>query len=225
MYQIENKPGIASIPGIYEQIPGKFWERLGIRRLTLDHFQCKPAIPDDWYSGNEEAGKLLGRWNKIKNDGLIKDLSVIFSCCSIIEFADWSGVDDASGFWDGLYSDVIKSLEKRDFQFIFHLGDMAKKLIFEIDEVLDIMGDYSSHGKVTLVLDDHEADRLWCRLNGSPDAFMAGLESSTAGERYLFLFNTMSIDVLRVLHGCRVVQLSRDGQFEITGTLPTASVK
>jgi hypothetical protein len=208
---------------ICDPMPDGFWDRLGIRRLTLDHFHGKQAIPDQWHDGNDDDNKVFGRWNRIKNDTLVKELSGIFSSCPIIEFADWAGVDDASGCWDGLYSDVIKPLNKRDFQFIFHLGDVGKKLVFEIDEVLDIIGDYSSYGKVTLMLDDHEADNLWSRLNGrSPDAFISGFGSPAARERHLFLFNTMSVDSLLVLQGCHAVLLSRDGQYNLAGRSPVS---
>jgi hypothetical protein len=199
----------------------KFWERLGIRRLTLDRFQSKQVIPDHFYGGNDDGNKNFGRWNRIKNEALVKELSDIFSSCPIIEFADWAEVDDASEFWDGLYSDVIKPLKKRDYQFIFHLGDVSKKKVFETDEVLDIIGNYSSYGKVTLMLGDLEADNLWSRLNGrSPEVFISGFDSPEARERYLFLFNTMKIDVLLVLHGCYALLFSRDGQLDLAGRPP-----
>ena len=200
-----------------------FWKRLGIRRLTLDHSQDTPAIPDHLYGGNADDNKKLGRWNRIKNEALIKELSTILSNCPIVEFADWAAVDDASEFWDGLYSDVIKPLKKQDYQFIFHLGDVTKKLVFETDEVLDIIGNYSSCGKVTLMLDDHEADNLWSRLNGrSPEVFSAEFGSPEARERYLFLFNTMKIDALLVLHGCHALLFSRDGLLNLAGDSPVS---
>jgi hypothetical protein len=212
MNQIENRPDTAamlstlagiirehSVPvdqfvrHICEPIHGGSWEKLGIRRLTSDPLDGNPVIPDQWNS------------------------------CGIIEFEDWAAVDDASGLWDRLYLDVIKPLKKRDFQFIFHLGDVAKKPVFEIDEVLDIMCDYASYGKVTLILDDYEADNLWCRLNGrNPNASLSGVGSPAAEERYLFLFNTMKADALLVLRGCHAMLFSRNGQFDLAGRCPVS---
>lgn len=93
-------------------------------------------------------------------------------------------------FWDKLYEDVIKPLHKRDFEFIFHLGDVTKKYAFEVEEMLDIMGDYTSHGRVTLVLDENEADSLYNKLNGP---------SLKTKEKYRFLFDTMNIDMLLIV--------------------------
>ena len=235
MNQIANKPDTAamlstladiireySVPvdqylrHICEPMQGGLWGRLGIRRLTLDALECKPVIPDD---DSEDAGN----WGRLKNDGLVKELSGIFSSCRIIEFADWAEVDDASGLWDGMYLDVIKPLRKRDYQLIFHLGDTVKKPVFQIDEILDIMCDYASYGMVTLILDGHEADDLWCRLNGrTPGAPLSGLGSSGAEERYLFLFNTMKVDALLVLRSSRAMLFSREGQFDLVGRSPVS---
>jgi hypothetical protein len=153
---------------------------------------------------------LPGRWRDIKSDTLIKQFSAIFSDWPVIEFTDWAEISNASDFWDGLCRDVVKPLNKRDLQFVFHLGDVARKSIFEIDEVLDIIGDYSSYGKVVLKLDCHEADSLWCRLNGSDGKGSPGeLGAGAARERWLSIFNTMNIDFLQILEGCQTMQFSR----------------
>jgi hypothetical protein len=128
-------------------------------------------------------------WNHLKNNAIISALGTLFSNCSIIQLMDWATTDGASDFWDELYEDVIKPLNKRDFEFIFHLGDVTKKHAFEVEEILDIMGDYSSFGRVTLVLNENEADILWNKLNGP---------SQETIEKYRFLFNTMNIDMLLI---------------------------
>lgn len=213
-FQSNAQTGLMSLS---ETAPGGFWERLGIRRLTVDPFRYSSAIKEPWYDDN----MTLSRWNRIKDETLVKELSGIFGNSPVIEFADWAGADNASGCWDGLYTDVIKSLDKRDLHFIFHLGDVAKKLVFEIDEILDIIGDYSLRGKVTLMLDDYEADNLWSRLNGqNPETFTTGFGSPEARERYQSLFNTMNIGVLLVLNGNRVILFSRDGQFDLASRPP-----
>ena len=197
-----------------------FWERLGIRDILSNTYQDSTGIEACWYVENSKTGNAAVRWNSLKNGAVIEGLRTLISNCSIIRFADWAKTDDASGFWDGLFSDVIKPLNKRDLEFIFQLGDVSKKLVFEVDEFLDIMGDYASYGKVTLMLDEQEADQLWNRLNGKASyATSAGYRSPGAKEKHLFLFNTMSIDVLLVHGGNQVVLLSRDGQFDFTGRL------
>ena len=202
---------------VSEMVHKGFWERIGIRRLTVDSFRYSSAIREPWYEDKTD----LGKWSRLKDETLVKELRGIFSNSLIIEFEDWAGVDNASSFWDGLYSDVIKSLDKRDLHFIFHLGDVAKKLVFEIDEILDIIGDYSLRGRVTLMLDDYEADNLWSRLNGrSPGPFTSGFGSAEAMERYQSLYYTMKISALLILNGNQVILFSREGRFDLAGRLP-----
>lgn len=197
-------------------LPDGFWETLGIRRLMFDRYPDKSAILDHWNVGIDS--NVLGNWNRIKNDAIAEGLRTLLSGCSIIEFSDWAAMKDASGFWDRLYADVIKHLNRRDFQFIFRLGDTSKKLVFEVDEVLDILGDYSSYGTVTLVLHEDEADTLLYRLNGQdPGGLITGFGSQAAREKYLFLFNALSIEVLLILRGNHAMVFSRDWQFDLAG--------
>jgi hypothetical protein len=108
----------------------------------------------------------------------------------IIRFTNWATTEGASDCWDQLYTDVIKPLNKRNFEFIFHLGNVTKKYAFEVEEILDIMGDYSSFGRVTLILNENEADSLWEKLNGP---------SQETIKKYRFLFNTIRIDAMIIL--------------------------
>jgi len=204
-HQIVNPFRYPGTSRIGNAIPEEFLGKKGIRRVIVDdvHF----------FSAAGDAGAILGG-------------------CSLVELADWTELVD-NGAWDKLYSNWIKPLGKRDFQFIFHLGDVAYKPVFGIDEVLDIIGDYSSRGQVTLMLDSHEADTLWCRLNGRDSGERNSVAAvrdsgardfasrdSTPRDRWLFLFNTMSIDFLVVLQAGHAMQFSREGQFSLTGPPP-----
>ena len=160
----------------------------------------------------------------VKISGAIPERSDLISHSPIIEFSDWAAVQNASDVWDRLYTDVIKHLEKRDFHFIFHLGDVVNKRVFEIDEVLDIIGDYSSHGRVTLLLNKDEADHLWSKLNGpGPEADISG--GPRVGEKCRFLFNTMNIGALLVLHDYSALRLSRDGELALSGMPPAKDIE
>lgn len=90
--------------------------------------------------------------------------------------------------------------------------------MFEVDEILDIIRDYSCYGRVTLVLREDEADKLWRRLSGQqPDGFLTTLGAQGSKEKYLFLFNAMRIDVLLILRDNDVMLFSRDWQFDLAG--------
>ena len=181
---------------IGDTIPDEFLQATGIRRIVLDHVHFGPAVADR---------------------------ATILGGSSLIEFADWAETGDASCSWQTFYSQVIQPLNKRDFQFIFHLGDTATRRVFEVDEVLDIIGDYSTYGHVTLILDSHEADDLWCQLNGlDPASFIPGLGSPGARDRYIALFDTMGIDSLVVLYDVRALHFSREGQFHLGKESPVS---
>lgn len=202
---------------ISESLPCEFFERFGIRSLTLNAFPGRSAILDHCHI--EHNQKIISRnWNNIINDVIIEELRTFFRCCVIIEFAEWASVHNASDYWDGLLSDVIRSLNKRDFEFIFYLGDPTKKFVFETDEILDIISEYSSCGKVTLVLDEGEAGKLWSILNGwNPGSTHFSYRSQRAIEKYISIFNTMNIEVLVIFSIDRTIVLSKKQRFEFVG--------
>jgi len=203
---------------ITEPISCEFFERLGICRLILNAFPGRSAISDHRRIEHDKKNIISHNWNSIKDDVIIEELKTLFRNCHIIQFADWASVYHASDFWDGLLCDVIRPLNKKDFQFIFHLGDITKKFVFETDEILDIISEYSSYGKVTLVLDENEADRLWSILNGwNPGSTHFSYESQASLEKYLSIFNRMNIDVLVIFSINRTVLLSREQRFEFAG--------
>lgn len=203
---------------INKPIPYEFWETLGIRHLILNTYYSRLAVPDHWLIGNDKNNDVTNKWSNVKNDAILEELRTLFSTTSIIQFADWASVDSASIFWEGLFYDVVKPLHKRNFQFVFRLGDITGIPMFEVDEILDIMGTYSSCGTVTLVLDNNEADKLWCKLNGvAYDVTISRSGLQDARERYLFIFNTMDIDSLIVLYANRTILFSKGQQSQFGG--------
>ena len=93
------------------------------------------------------------------------------------------------------------------------MGDMTKKWSSEIDEILDIISDFSFSGKVTLVLTEKEASELWQMLYGD------NLKLSFTGiNENQYIFNAINIDRLLVYSpDHRVTILSRGGSLEMRG--------
>lgn len=198
----------------YKESSG-YWERLGISHVLASISGDSMGTRGGWPAANGKTGNAAGGWNSMKNEAIIEALKVLLGNCAGIRLAEWTKRGDAADCWTGLFTDVIKPLDKRDFEFIFNPGDVSKKLLFEVDEFMDIMSDYASYGKITLVLEEHQAEHLWSRLGGRASyATSSGFRTPGAKDKYLFLFNTMSIDVLLVLAGNRVVLLSGEGRFE-----------
>src|SRR4051812_25659323 len=143
-YEIFN-PLQATAETTEQYFPFTFWERLGIRHIISGNHHSKTAAQKQ-----EAAGTEMDQWGHMRNDANIEALTKYLSNCSIIQFADYVSVKDAADFWDGLFADVIKkAIDKQTIEFIFQLGDITGRRVFEVDEVLDVMGQYSKTGSVS----------------------------------------------------------------------------
>jgi len=202
-----------NIVGINELgLPG-FLKRLGIRGMTLDS-QCDTFSLSGLDAIAFDQNISVKRWRDIRNDQLIAALQGLFKHCRTIAFGDWANVSDASDLWMGLLRDVIKPLKKKDLDFIFYLGDPAKMLFFQVDEILDIISDFSYTGKVTFFLDEPEAIKLWKVLNGEQeDDSHKTYMPDDLKRKYFSIFKTMSIYCLAIYSFTDVMVFTEDQQF------------
>ena len=188
--------------------PAAFWERLGIRHIVSNSHHSKTASHRQWTIVTDTDPY---KWGHMRKDTSIEELTKYLSNCSIVQFADYVSVQEATGFWDGLFADVIKKgIDKQALAFIFQMGDVTGRTVYEVDEVLDVMGQYARHGSVSLVMDEQEADKLWdllCGINYEP----------SAKEKYQLQFSTMRIDHLLILYNNGVQLYSKEGQYDFTG--------
>ncbi|MGN6180866.1 MAG: hypothetical protein ACTHNW_16915 [Mucilaginibacter sp.] len=186
---------------------------LGIRSLTLNSTHDAEAL----FRLNALApAAAMEKYilEFLKDEEVIKELRSIFNNCRTIAFDDWSALSGASNLWDGLLRNVIKPLGKADLEFIFYLGDPTKKFSFEVDEVLDIISDFSLHGKVTFALDENESVKLWMILNGiQPDTEIAEQTSSDLRRKYFSIFETMNIARLLIYSANEAILYAGDEQF------------
>jgi len=189
---------------------------LGIRSLTLNSMSDELALPDQYFTTQDSQNVSRYKWYKYKNEPIIDDLKTLFTNSHVISFADWSDIYGASDLWDGLLRDIIKPLFKKQFEFIFYLGDPTKRLVQEVDEILDIISGFSLYGQVTLVLDAEEASKLWMILNGyDPRMPLSSPRLSSPEERHLSIFNTMNINHLLIYGTDQTLSFSKQGQFEL----------
>jgi hypothetical protein len=189
---------------------------LGIRSLTLGSVHdLEPLFRLDLSTPGAATEKPVLEF--FKNDDVIKELQLLFRNCRTIAFDDWASLSGASVLWDGLLTDVIKPLGKTDLEFIFYLGDPAKKLSFEVDEILDIISTFSLHGKVTFALDENEAIKLWMILNGvQPDTPVAEQSSADLKKKYFSIFRTMNVTNLLIYSANDAILYSDDQQFVLS---------
>jgi hypothetical protein len=189
---------------------------LGIRSMTLSApinlealSKLSVALPD----GQIEQHV----WAFFKDNTVIEELRSLFRNCRTVAFDDWANMTGASLLWDGLLTDVIRPLGKKDLEFIFYLGDPGKKLSFEVDEALDIISAFSKCGKVTLALDDNEALKLWMVLNGvNQDSPLTEQSPLDLKRKYFSMFRTMNVARLVIWSGSDVLFFSEEQQFILT---------
>ena len=224
-YEETQKPGIQKNPcGIKEAALPDFLAMLGIRSITLSSAYDNKEIYNYSLNVPEEDRKI--QWHEIKSDRLIGDLKDLFRNCRTIAFDDWANVANSYDLWDGLLYDVIRPLQKTDLEFIFYLGDPAKKLSFQVDEILDIISEFSKHGRVTFCLDENEAVNLWMVLNGEhPDTTFKNYTAGELKRKYFSIFRTMSVDRLLIYSVNDAILYSNDQQFVMTRKLVDQSIE
>ncbi|MGF7039820.1 hypothetical protein [Mucilaginibacter lappiensis] len=156
-------------------------------------------------------------WTFFNDENVINELRSLFSNCRTIAFDDWADFTGASNLWDGLLADVISPLGKTDMEFIFYLGDPISKLSFQVDEAIELICDFSSHGQVTFALDESEALRLWMVLNGvNLDMPLAAQTPSDLKKKYFSIFRIMNIARLLIYSANDAILFSKDQQFILT---------
>ena len=203
--------------GIQEGILPEILHVLGIRSLTMSkhydltnlhniHFEL-PAVAIERYP-----------WIFLRNKELIFELQLLFKNCQTISFDNWSGKVGASDLWNGLLEDVIKPVERKDLEFIFYLGDPQEKLSFQVDEVLDIISDFSYHGKVTFALEEDEAVKLWMVLNGvKRDSLVNSQTVADRNRKFMSVFKTLNVTRLVIYSKNKAMLFSKKQQFTLGG--------
>jgi hypothetical protein len=201
--------------GIAESIPAEFFTHVGIRSVTLNKLHDSFDLPRG-FSFPDRKNTNQYKWHHFRNTSFIENLKIALKDCQVIAFSDWAMVDDASQLWDGFLSDVIKPLNRKDMEFIFYLGDPTKRLTHEVDEIIDIISDFSIHGKVTFLLNEREAVKLWTVLHGQ-DAGISLFSAASPGfkEKYHSIFNAMRVDRLLIYSIDHAILISGQQQFEL----------
>jgi len=189
---------------------------LGIRSLTLSAPHNLDALSK--LSLTLPAGQIAERaLTFFSSNAVIEELRSLFRDCHTVSFDDWATLHGASALWDGLLTNVIKPLGKSDLEFIFYLGDPERKHSFEVDEAIDIISDFSKHGKVTLALDENEAVKLWMVLNGvDNDTTATRLSLADRKKNYFSLFRTMNLAHLLIWSADDVILFSNEQQFMLS---------
>lgn len=150
------------------------------------------------------------KWRDIRGTRAVEYLRRLLEDCRILSLSGWSRRLNASDLWDGLRLDVARYLHRRDRKFIFHLGLPLNRSVYDIDEILDIISDFSICGKVTLLFGEHEAEHMWRILHGFevlPHSITPELKDICQEIR-----NMLQIDFIVALCRDRVIVDAREGR-------------
>jgi hypothetical protein len=86
-----------------------------------------------------------------------------------------------------------------------------------VDEVLDIISEFSKHGRVTFCLDEGEAVKLWMVLNGEhPDSIPETFTPGDLKRKYFSIFRTMAVSQLLIYSASDALVYSEEQQFMLT---------
>lgn len=159
-------------------------------------------------------------WNFIRKSGEVEKIRRAICESQMVAFVDWVNLPYSSEIWEGIFEDIIKPSGRRDFYFLFDLCDPSKKTTAQIDEILDIIGDFSYCGKVTLGLNENETLKTWSAIHGVnyddptertkvPPVKQAGAE----------LYKALNIDCLLVHPVDRTIVFHQRETIELQGRL------
>ncbi|WP_221391497.1 hypothetical protein [Dyadobacter sp. NIV53] len=186
---------------------------MGIRSLALNKLHDLTALANFDLDIKNVASEHYP-WHYLRNEGIITELRLLFQNCRTIAFDNWSNHTGASDLWSGLLADVIRPLKKKDFEFIFYLGDPQKKLSFQVDEAIDIISDFSLYGQVTFALDENEAIKLWQILNGIDlDTTDVNQNTHELNRKYISIFRTMNVTRLLIYSASKAILFTKQRQF------------
>ncbi|MGI4865155.1 MAG: hypothetical protein ACRYFZ_14625 [Janthinobacterium lividum] len=212
--------------GINEEELPAILRLLGIRSLSLSARHDLTALAALHVTIPATAASREWQWSYLRQEAVVTELRALFQHCRTVAFDDWSTLSGASDLWDGLLLDVIKPLGRQDLEFIFYLGDSQQRLSFQVDEVLDIISDFSQHGQVTFALDEGEAIKLWRVLNGvRADPAAAAQSYPDLKKKYFSIFRMMRITRLLIYSANEVLLLTNQQQFVLARHKVAASIE
>ena len=129
----------------------------------------------------------------------------------LMALVDWSNLASATPIWRGWLKDVVQFLpEGADRDFLFDLCDPSRKSKEDITAVLDLIGEFSGKGRVTLGVNENELISLWKSFNG-------GSPAPPIKEMGQSLFEKMKIECLLIHPLNRSILITKGYNVEMKG--------
>jgi hypothetical protein len=152
-------------------------------------------------------------WDYVKRNVNLDNIRNQVKACDVVALVDWANLLNATNIWRGFLHDVISSVNRKDFKFLFDLCDPSRKNAVAVKEMLDLLSSYSNYGKVTLALNENECIKINIALGND----MMNNRSNALGELGSAIFNATSVNTLLIHPTDRVVAFQKDYVIELKG--------
>lgn len=132
-------------------------------------------------------------WNQIEKNCSLDKINLAVQGTQLFALLDWVNLPHATSIWQLFHEKIIKRMGRKDNYFMFDLCDPSKKSGQEIDEVIDLISDFSLYGNVTLGLNENETNKIWMALTGRAETEVPSLEIAAR-----FIYQAMNINTLLI---------------------------
>ncbi len=132
-------------------------------------------------------------WNRIVKNSSLDEINLAARGTQLFALLDWVNLPHATSIWQLFREKIVKRIGRKNNYFMFDLCDPSKKSGQEIDEVIDLISDFSLYGNVTLGLNENETNKIWMALTGRAETEIPSLEIAAR-----FLYQAMNIDTLLI---------------------------
>ena len=196
-------------------ITPEFIQQFGIRSLAFRDLNDPKNMSNFYCPAVYNANLFQRKWQDLRDSEMIRQCQLVFRNCQVVSFLDWTEVYDAVELWDGLLREVIGPIGRRDFDFIFYLGDVSIKRVFDTDEILDIISAFSGFGMVTVVVSEKEIEQMERVLNGiNPNKGTSVFPMRSPDGNFRSVFNSIRIEQLLIYSPDHTLSVVEDKSFE-----------
>jgi hypothetical protein len=163
-------------------------------------------------------------WDRVKEFIGLDRIIDIFRSCDLIALVNWSIAFNVGTIWQGIREEVLPHMRDSGYpmpKVFFDLADPSKRLKKDIQDVLQLIGEYSEFCDVTLGLNKNEAERVYKALNNG-DGCSCEIESGFDNGIFIEdicigIYQNLSIDTLLVHPVDCCIAVNKNGIRKRTG--------
>ncbi len=153
-------------------------------------------------------------WEYVKKEAGFESLSTKIKWSSLVALVDWCNLPFSTDIWKGILEEIIANTGNSNYHFFFDIADPSRRSDGEIQEALEVIGGYAKFGKVTLGLNENEAEKLYSCLNRINQTLEEGISLIEKGK---YIFSNIQVWNLLIHPTDRSISINNSGISEIAG--------